>query len=243
MKKFTIILAALAMAAPALQAAPKDFATTYNAATLTKGTFELENSLLWNNSKDADGFKFAHEFEYGLTDNLQVAGFVKWESERADGATSNSFTSVGVEGTYLLTNPNTSALGSAITLEAALGDVEAALEAKLYLQKNFGSFQASYNVSIESVWAGESYDENIAEFQQSLALGYKVSPSLTVGVEAVQAGAWEGWSTKEENALFVGPSVGYKTAGWWGVVGAQWQVSKDDASADFRGVVSIGFLF
>ena len=239
------LTAALALAATSVFASPKDFATTYNATSLPKGTFEFEHALLWNHFGGSDGLKFEHELEYGVTDRWQLAALAKWEYERADGEGSDSaFTSAGIESLYQVLNPNKDPIGLAVVLEAAIGDEEAALEGKIFLQKNVGDWMLNYNVSLESVWAGDNYgDEKVAEFQQSAAIGYRVTPQLTVGVEAVQAGAWLDWSEKEENALFVGPSVAFKQEHFWFAIGAQFQVTNDEASPDMRGVVEVGFLF
>lgn len=242
-KNITLSALALALSSVAI-AAPQDFATTYNSNTLSKGTFEFENKLLWNHNPGADQFKFQHEFEYGVTDRLQIAAFTKWEHERVSGeGNASAFTSAGVEATYQLANPNNFGFGSTFTLEAAIGDVEAALEAKFNLQKNIDNLILAYNISVESVWAGANYDENVAEFQQSIAVGYKVSPKLIVGVEAVHAGVWADWKNQEENGLFVGPSVGLKLGSFWTTLGAQWQVTNDAASADVRGVITVGYVF
>jgi hypothetical protein len=68
------LLTALAVTA---DASSRRFAYSYETTTMSKEVMESENWVTWKTDKDSDPdferFDIRHEFEYGVTDRLQLA--------------------------------------------------------------------------------------------------------------------------------------------------------------------------
>ena len=225
------------------QAAPQKFGYSYEAKTLAQGQFEFENNMNWGHLSGEDGFKFEHEFEYGITDNFQISVLAVWEHERVSGEGSDSaFGYAGVEGIYRLTNPAKDVIGSALLGEVAIGPDELNLESKLILSKDLGPVTFVYNVGLESVWEND-YNDPVAEFEQSFGISYAVCPNFSIGLEGLHAAVFPDWSSAEENGFYLGPNMGFRAGSFWGVVSTGWEVTNDEASPDFMLKVRVGIVF
>lgn len=226
-----------------LQAAPQKFSFSYEAKTLAQGQFEFENNMNWGHSSGEDGYKFEHEFEYGITDNFQISVLAVWEHEKVAGEGSDSaFGYAGVEGIYQLSNPTKDVVGSALLGEVAIGPDELNLESKFILSKDVGPLSFVYNVGLEAVWEND-YNDPVAEFEQSFGVSYAVCPNFSVGIEGLHAAVFPDWSSAEENGFYLGPNIGIRSGSFWGVVTAGWEVTNDEASPDVMLKVRFGFVF
>ena len=61
------------------QAGESNFGAIYTLDLQPKGTKELEQRMIWNTHQEGgryENFDFRTELEYGLTDDLQVAGYI-----------------------------------------------------------------------------------------------------------------------------------------------------------------------
>ncbi|MEO0018467.1 MAG: hypothetical protein RLZZ522_1750, partial [Verrucomicrobiota bacterium] len=103
------LLAATAIA----NAGSRRFAYSYETTTMPAKAMELESWVTWKTQVPSDGdferFDIRHEFEYGVTDRLQLAFyFLDWRYEKSSGDDGETtFHDVAVEAIYNLTNPNT----------------------------------------------------------------------------------------------------------------------------------------
>src|SRR4051794_9242773 len=73
-----VVIPATALLFTALiaSATERKFAYSYEVTTAPKGTIEFENTVTWQHFRGqarVDQFDFRHEFEFGVTDRLQVA--------------------------------------------------------------------------------------------------------------------------------------------------------------------------
>src|SRR6476660_7072962 len=71
----------------AAQAGSRHFTYSYETTTMAAGAMELESWLTWKSQQaddpGTDSFNLRHEFEYGVTDRLQLAFyFADWNYER-----------------------------------------------------------------------------------------------------------------------------------------------------------------
>jgi hypothetical protein len=139
------------------------FAFTYTTDLLPKGAKEIEQYTTWRFTKIAGTFDEIEgntEIEYGLTNRLQVSGYINWAWTHAfhngpfgqttppgqfadatpgpnDHYQSARIESFSAEAIYRVLSPYTDPIGLALYLEPARGPFVAELEAKLILQKNF----------------------------------------------------------------------------------------------------------
>jgi hypothetical protein len=244
----TALCAAAFVAAGAfntVHAAPQRTAFATEANSLPKGMWEFENKVSWDHSSGANAFEFEHELEFGITDKLQAAVLVSWAHEAISGEPSESaFGAAGVELFYNLLNPVTDPVGLSFSVETVIGDKEFAVEGRTILQKNFGPIALIYNATIEAVWEGSDYGDRVGEFSQNLAVSYDLGGGFYANAELIHQMEWANWDVTELNALYVGPSVGYRKGNFWGAIGGGWQVASDknDAS-DFIGSLRIGVTF
>ena len=146
------------------EAGDRKFGYTYEATTLPKGALEFESWVTWKSFGNGDRFDFRHELEYGVTDDFQVSLYMaNWRHEDRGGETDSAFKSTSVEAIHALTDPTEDFLGSALYLEAGLGDEEVFVEGKLLLQKNFGRWIVAGNSVVEPEWEGDGARESSRE--------------------------------------------------------------------------------
>jgi hypothetical protein len=159
------LLLSLSLLQPAR--APADepvFGYVYTTDLLPRGRLELEQWLTWRADKAVGAFDVVEgrsEFEYGVSDALQLSAYLDYEWSRAfhdnviDGSTfqpeslahlevgadqhlnTTRFTGVSAEALYRLRSPYTDGLGVAVYLEPTVGPALRELETRLILQKNF----------------------------------------------------------------------------------------------------------
>lgn len=230
------------------QAGDRHFTYSYETTTMAAGAMELETWMTWKSQQaddpGTDSFDLRHEFEYGVTDRLQLAFyFADWTYERpGKGKSGSDFKDVAVEAVYNLTDPNTSAFGSAVYGEIKGSDDFIELEAKLLLQKNLGDWMIVYNVGGEIEWEND-YRHDEAELMQSLGVSYQISPSFSAGLEVLHEIGVPDVESFGGNGLFAGPTVSWR-AGNLGIgISGLWQVTTLDDEPDFqlRTILSVDF--
>ncbi len=225
-----------ALSLPAIsQAGARRFTYVYEAIPAAPGTFEIENWITWKTERQGDGryrqLDFRHEVEFGLTDRLQMAVYVADWSGRGG----NSFESEGavynnsaVELLYGLTNPATSAIGSAIYGELQVGDRHVALEGKMILQKDVGHWTFAYNASLEGEWKGLGLAERTGEFQQTAGVSYEISPRFLLGAELLHEVEFPDFGRGGDNVVYAGPNVSVRAGNWWATTAALVQLTNTD---------------
>ena len=151
------LAACLAMCGSA-DAGARRFTYNYEATTMPQGHREFETWVTWKtNAADDDDFErfdIRHEFEFGVTDRLQLALYLPdWRyEESATESGKADFRDVAVEAVYGLSDPTEDIIGSAVYGEFKIGDDFVELETKLLLQKNFGPWAWVYNVGGAIGW-------------------------------------------------------------------------------------------
>ena len=205
---------------------------------MAKGAMELETWATWKTDKasdpDYEGFYFRHEFEYGVTDRFQLAlYFADWQHVDSSSGSETEFHDVALEAIYNLTDPNTTPFGSAIYGEIKGSDDVIELEAKLLLQKNFGSWMAVYNVGGEIEWE-DDYQNDEAELFQSAGISYQFNPSWSVGGELLNEIAVPDVDTIGDSSLFLGPNVSWRNNRFSIALTGMWQVTSLADEPDFQ---------
>lgn len=162
-RRSLMLAALLSLLSFAASAEESMFAFVYTTDLLPKGGKEVEQWVTWRHKKIAgtyDQLEGRTEFEYGLTDQLQVALYLNYAWTQAFhngpfGATTppeqfsdfsvgpdarfnkSRFVGVSGEAIYRLLSPYTDAFGLALYTEPTIGQNFFELENKIIVQKNF----------------------------------------------------------------------------------------------------------
>lgn len=231
--------------APGVLANPRALPFTYPYETLMKGDFEVEQfvditpSVALSTSSGAPSnlalFLFNTEFEYGLTNRLELGLYFQLAPSVGDG-----FAGAGAIGTtavkqrlrYRIAREGELPLDISVYGELAETDREIEIEAKLNLQKRIGALKVMSNL-----WAEyELYFDGKREWVVNPTLGatYQLMPELHLGVES-----WLRAEFPENVALsarpyglgphvFVGPAVMANFGKLWFSLGTYFRVSDVD---------------
>lgn len=223
----------------ATEAGSRRFTYSYETTTMAKGAMELESWVTWKTNKaddpDFERYDIRHEFEYGVTDRLQLAFyFADWRyEENADEAGDATFHDVAIEAIYNLTDPNTTPFGSALYGEIKGSDDFIELEAKLLLQKNIGRWMFVYNIGGAIEWEDE-YTEDVAELMQSVGASYQINPSWSVGAECLHEIEVPDVDSIGDSVVYLGPNIGWRSERFSMVVAGLWQLTSLDGEPDFQ---------
>jgi len=239
-------VAALALGQPAV-AGDSPFGYVYTTDTHPRGQREFEQWITRRHGHsrgDFDAWQFRTELEYGVTDNLQTALYLNYDSvdafrNRPDGSTgpgafvpdgvdpdarykSSFLESVSNEWIYRLLSPYKDPIGLALYVEPTYGPKKRELEGKIILHKNFlddrlvwaGNFSAAQE---HEKFHGEWEREGELEFTTGVA--YRFAPRWHAGVEYRNHRGYGGSSFSKANrnysASFFGPSLHYAEKSWW----------------------------
>lgn len=230
-------------------AGSRRFAYSYETTTMPKGAMELETTLTWKTDiaeePELEKFELRHEFEYGVTDRLQMAFyFADWSIDNGGegGKGGTDFQGVAVEAIYNLTDPNTSPFGSALYGEVAAGEGTLGLEGKFLLQKNIGAWMFVYNVGGEVEWE-EDYDEKNGELFQTLGASYQLNPSWSVGAEVLHEVYVPEVEEITDSGVFAGPNFSWRNRCYSVAVAGLWELTSLEGEPDFQLRTIFSFSF
>lgn len=241
--KALLVIGSLAAFSVATQASERRFVFNYETSTAAKGAFEYEQYITWEHRGGFDGWGFKHEFEYGISDTLQIGVYAfNWEHQREAGHNSTDWTGSGFELIKSLSDPNKDALGSAVYLETLISDKAVSVEGKLLLQKNFGPLAVVYNAVIEAEWE-DGYKEDVGTLEQTLGLSYQVTPKFFVGVEAFYEVEFEHWSDAGQAVVYVGPNLSVRSGKVWFTLAGLFKATGSSDEPDVQVRTIIGYNF
>lgn len=239
------VVAALTASA---DAGSRRFTYSYETTTMSKGAMELESWVTWKTDKasdpDFERFDIRHEFEYGVTDRLQLAlYFADWRyEENATESGKTEFRDVALEAIYNLTDPNTTPFGTAVYGEIKGSDDFIELESKFLLQKNLGQWMFVYNVGGEIKWEND-YQDDEAELFQSAGVSYQINPAWSTGLEVVHEIAVPDVDTIGDSGVFLGPNASWRHGNFFVTATGLWQVTSLSGEPDFQLRTIFGFDF
>jgi hypothetical protein len=248
------VIAALGTAA---EADDQPFLTVYTTDIDTQYEKEIEQSLYWSTQKPHQAFNgwlSRTEFEYGVTDDFQVSGYLNYEWERSsphppDGRDETwHATSVSGEAIYRFLNPYFDPIGLAVYFEPTFSDNVRELEAKILLQKNFfnDNLRIAANINFEDAWAREAgvWDKGSAiEFFAGAA--YNVTPEFSIGAEFNNENDYSGLFGSNRlgsNAYYLGPSLSYIAVPFIVRLGVQFQMPWSSDHTGEPGALANGYL-
>ncbi|MEQ1860256.1 MAG: hypothetical protein ABMA13_09990 [Chthoniobacteraceae bacterium] len=250
-KSAIIATAALAfLAQPTAEAGQRRYVYSYETLTAPKGSKEYEQWVTWRHrdiqgGDDRDRWEFRHEFEFGLTERLQLGIYVAdWQYDEDDSEGHEfRFQKSGFDLIYNLTNPNTDLIGSALYGEFLVGEDLIKTEFKLLLEKRFGRLGIVYNAILEAEWEGGEYHDETGEFIQTFGVSYDLSKSVSVGVEARHVIEMPDWENTEPAVFYVGPNVSYRHGRYFATLAWLWQTTHLEGESDFQTRMIVGFDF
>ena len=240
--------AALALAVAPAEASSRRFTYSYETTTMAAGAMELESWVTWKTNQasdpDFERFDIRHEFEYGVTDRLQLAFyFADWRYEESSTESGKTeFRDIAIEAIYNLTDPNTTPFGSALYGEIKGSDDFIELEAKLLLQKNLGAWMFVYNIGGEIAWE-DDYQNDEAELFQTAGVSYQINPSWSVGAEVLHEIAVPDVDTIGDSGVFLGPNVSWRNNRFSVALTGLWQVTSlaDEPDFQLRTIFAVDF--
>jgi hypothetical protein len=243
------------------QADESPFSHVYTAEVLPQGGMEIEQWATWSWQKPQESFyqlKGRTEFEYGITNRFQIAGYLNYAHTRIrpqgpgapDGAENETeFEAVSLEGIYQVLDPYTQPLGLALYFEPAIGSDEREMELKLLLQKNLLDDQLilAANINLEYEWEREPGGwEHASALEFYLGASYRFAPGWFAGVEFLNENAYDGHilgtAHAETNAFFAGPTLHYATEKWWATLAVLAQLPWGGNPGNGAGALSHGYL-
>jgi len=180
------------------------FGWVYTLDLQPKGSWEIEQKLDLATGQ-SDGtynlLKSRTGLEYGLTDDIQVTGYLNAYSVRANKnytqcddfkrrctsgfavpgwASNQSYSKSAIDGgsaeiIWRLTNPVTSPIGVGLYLEPTLGNTEDSIEARLLLQSNFLDDRLVFAVNLIAESAKVKFDPAETTYESMFDIRYGVS--------------------------------------------------------------------
>ena len=137
----------------------------------------------------------------------------------------------------------TSPLGAAVYGEVTLGQEVFEIEAKLLLEKTFGSLVVVSNTVLESEWEHEKWADDKGVFEQTLGLNHQLSPSFLIGVETLLEIEFDDWAETGDPLIYAGPSASYRTEKWWVTTSPIFQLTSEDHEAGLMWRTLVGIPF
>ncbi|MBC7697834.1 MAG: outer membrane beta-barrel protein [Bacteroidia bacterium] len=251
----TILLCSLALSSQLVVAGENVFGWVYTLDLVPKGKFEVEQLTQWNHKQkgDYENFSIRGELEYGLTDNIQIAGYINTDYTNAYrndrfGETAGSkipesidvtksyskfrYDSASFEGIWRITNPYTDVIGVGLYVEPTLGYDSKSLEYRLILQKNMidDKLILATNFVFETERdeiATNSEPEKASHFDLLAGASYRFAPNWSAGFDYRYHNDFSGYFYQKstQHAHFIGPNLHYGSTNWWATIGYRRQLS------------------
>jgi hypothetical protein len=224
------------------------FAWVYESGTALEGTGEYEQWVTWKTDKETDDryyrLEFRQEFEYGLTDRLQVGlYFANWRHTRTAGGSKTMVRTSSLEAIYNLSDPTTQPFGAALYGEVSLGQEKFSIEGKLLLEKLSGPWSMALNLILESEWEEEDWAEDKGVLEQTAGISYQFSPRLFVGAELLNEMEIADWSDRGDAVMWAGPNLALRGTRAWVLVSPLFQITDEASEPSLMVRTLVGFPF
>lgn len=240
--------ASLLLTQPTAQADEHLFGHVRGAETLPAGKADLYQYFTLRTGKDSGSYHawdFDTEFEYGITNELQVSVslaqhyfHVRDNAELGD-IEGYQFGGAEVSAKYRVLSPFKDPIGLAFRLETGYlshDDVggydqeEILISPEVIIQKNFfdDTLILAANLGAEWAWGkqpAEEYNKEVS-FDGALGLSYRFAPNWFAGVEGRIRSEFPLFDLgfHEHTVVFVGPALHYGSEKWWATFSYGYQV-------------------
>ena len=232
--KLILLLLALLMAAPTVQADRRKYVWTYQYATIAPDATELE---FYQTTKLAqtDSWEYRIEIEHGLSPRWDISVYQIFAQRENESLTWDAFQ---VRTRYKLARPGRFFFNPLFYLEYNRKlDLKAQnkIEAKVILNRSFDRVDLAVVPVFEYFWAP---GEPGKEAGLDLGLSYEFSPRWSAGVESTSRHEFVSQG-KNETSSYFGPTVSFATGTVYYTVGYAWGVTDDSDDARARFIMGI----
>lgn len=212
------------------------FTYSYEPSTEPKGELEFEQHVTSRIGRNADVGQTAfhrvqlrEEIEYGVTDNYQVSLYFNHQYETfkdpATGQRRSDYRQTGfsLENKYMLLDPRDHAIGLALYLEPTYDGPNFELEQKIIIGQRHGDWRWALNLTHATEWE-DHFRGKEGEVELSFGIARKIGSHWTLGVEVRDHNEIPEYKRWENTAIYLGPVVCYKRAGWFGTLSVMPQI-------------------
>lgn len=228
----------------AILADGRSFTHSNEARSEKQGELELEQWMIFRTDRDEGTFRqlnLQHEFEYGVTNRLTTALYLKWGMKNVSGVPGEEnedeteFESLSNEWKYKFSDPVTDLVGFLLYGEIEIGDDERELETKIVFSKTIGNLTLAYNTIFQfgrelEADAGENEWETESALLDTFGISYSFHKHASVGLEALHHMDFDDtFGDMRHNAYFVGPAVHVEGNEWWAVLTVLKQIDLSDS--------------
>jgi hypothetical protein len=229
MKLKSCLLAGLVASGAGLLPAPATdrlFTYTYEPETMPQGGMEFEQWITSRAGRTGavgeDKFHrwdLREELEYGVSDNYTISLYLNTKSESyvdsmGEDFSQFSFDGISLENKYLVLNPADHAVGLALYLEPSFAGDEAELEQKIILGQRHGDWKWALNLTHATEWE-DNFEATVGEVEGSFGIARHLNANWAIGLEARCNSDIEEYENWESTAVYVGPTISYRTDKWW----------------------------
>jgi hypothetical protein len=221
-----VLALVLSFGAASALATDRRFTYTYEPETLPAGAKEFEQWITLGlgrtknvGQENFNRWDFREEFEYGVTDNYQIALYLNGrntsyrDASRSD-VSDFSFEGVSLENKYNLLNPATKPVGVSLYLEGTYSGTEAEIEQKLIFGQRHGNWKWALNLTHATEWE-DNLHEVEGELEGTVGIARDLGKRWTLGLELRSITKIPSYEEFETTALYLGPTVSYRQDNWW----------------------------
>lgn len=242
----------------ATQAGEGLFGWVYTLDIQPKGQYEFEQRVQWNHRQeggDYENFALKTEIEYGLTNDVQIAGYINTDYMNAKGndrfgETAGShipesidvskrfrnfrYESASAELIWRILNPYTDVIGLGIYVEPTLGYDNKSIEYRVLLQKNLIDDRLVMAANLQFETERDEFATN-TDFEKAshadllLGASYRFAPNWNAGFDYRYHNDFSGYFYQEstQHAHFIGPNIHYASKDWWTTIAWRHQIHGD----------------
>lgn len=236
------LAAAFAFIAASVPALADDapFLNTDPASVVAKGDTAVQQWLSWAHGQSGtsfNAFESLTEFDYGLTDRIQLALTVSnvWTRVKAPGSPAevSDFPGLAAEVIIVALPTDTSPIGVAFAVDPAIDSTSHGIAGRVLLTKYILGFENVLNINFEDNWSKD--DNGHWQGQGAVSFNYGIARALdkhwTLGLEFGNQFTFSRLVTDVAFAnfgttLFLGPSLQYDSGSWVVTAGLQLQLPR-----------------
>jgi hypothetical protein len=214
------------------------FLGTDPASVMAEGDRAVQQWLSWGTGQAGqsyNAFESLTEFDYGLTDRIQLALTLAydWDRTRPPGGPAATSSLVGLQGelVYILAATDQSPVGIALAIDPAFNSAARSFAFRILLTKYFWGLENVLNINFENVWekdgSGGWQESGAVVF--NYGLGYGLGQHWTVALELGNQLTFNRLVTAANfkdsgTTLYLGPTVEYDSSLAVVSVGVQMQL-------------------
>jgi hypothetical protein len=210
-----------------------------------KGEMLFQQWLGWTHGHCAqsfNGLQAVSEFDYGLTDRLQLAVSLEYDWERLRAplrpAETSDYPALSAEAIYVLIPAEKGRFGLSVALAPSISRDDHGFEARVLMQRDVFGFHNVLNIGFENVWdrdAGHWVEGGGLSVNYGIA--FPLTQHWTVSLEANNERGFDGLFPsvgihQSSDTYFAGPTIQYDCDFAVFTLGAQAQLPLGGAGSD-----------